>query len=87
MTADPLDIRRRRASWRANHRGTKEMDIMIGRYADAVLPELIDPALAEFEAFLAEPEPELQRWLLNGEPVGKPLYVTLVVKIRTYFGV
>ena len=42
---DDLDIRRRRAAYRAAHRGTKEMDIMLGRYADATLPTLADPDL------------------------------------------
>lgn len=87
MTADTLDIRRRRAAWRASHRGTKEMDIMIGRYADTVLPKLVDPDLALLEAFLTEPEPELQSWLLNGDPVSKTEYVALVVEIRRHFGI
>lgn len=87
MTADTLELRRRRAGWRASHRGTKELDIMIGRYADAVLPDLVDPSLALFEAFLIEPEPELQRWLLNGEPVTKSEYERLVADVRRHFGI
>ena len=35
-----LEIRRRRAAYRAHHRGTKEMDWLVGRYADAHLAEV-----------------------------------------------
>ena len=33
-----IDSRRRRAAYRASHRGTKEMDWILGRFADAALP-------------------------------------------------
>ena len=60
-----LDIRRRRAAFRASHRGTKEMDLMMGRYADARLAGMDEAALAHFEALIEEPDPLLQRWLLD----------------------
>ena len=34
--ASELDTRRRRAYWRACHRGTKEIDLLFGRYAEAL---------------------------------------------------
>lgn len=60
-----LETRRRRAVYRACHRGTKEMDWLLGRYAEARVAMMADPALARFEQFLALPDPELQNWLLN----------------------
>ena len=30
---DGLEIRRKRAFYRAHHRGTKELDLILGRYA------------------------------------------------------
>lgn len=60
-----LDTRRRRALWRAEHRGTKEMDIMLGRFAAAQLPLMVDPALARFERLLTEPDPDLHAWMLE----------------------
>lgn len=62
MPGEDLDTRRRRAAYRATHRGTKELDWIIGRYADAVLPGLDGEALARFERFLSQPDPELHRW-------------------------
>lgn len=62
-----LDVRRRRAQWRAEHRGTKEMDLLLGRFAEHALPQMDAAALTRFEAFLQLQDPELQRWILNGE--------------------
>ena len=37
---DDIEIRRRRAAYRACHRGTKEMDLILGRFAVARLPDM-----------------------------------------------
>ena len=84
--ADDLETRRRRAAYRAAHRGNKEMDWLVGRYAEAKLTTLVDPALAHFEAFLSEQDPLLQKWLLNGEPSEDSPYVALVAEIRSFHG-
>lgn len=83
---DEIELRRRRAAYRAAHRGTKEMDIMIGRYAAATLPTLDDPALAHFEEFIALPDPELQKWLLTAEETAAPAFTALVSKVRKFHG-
>lgn len=86
MTGLDIETRRRKAAYRAAHRGTKEMDWLVGRYAEAKLPQLVDPELAQFEAFLAEQDPLLQKWLLNGEPAAGSPYVGLVGDIRAFHG-
>jgi antitoxin CptB len=83
---DDIELRRRRAGYRAAHRGTKEMDIMIGRYAAATLPEMNDPALAQFEEFIALPDPELQTWLLTPDAVAPSGFTALVADVRKFHG-
>jgi len=68
--ADDLDVRRRRASYRAHHRGTKEMDLLVGRYADARLECWGADAVSRFEAFLNLPDPMLQSWIFSGSGEG-----------------
>jgi len=87
MTTETLDIRRRKAAYRAAHRGTKEMDIMLGRYAEATLPGLADPALARFEQFLSLPDPELQNWLLTPSPPPVTDFSGLIAEIRRFHGI
>lgn len=84
--SDDLDVRRRRAAWRAAHRGTKEMDVLLGRYAEDVVPKMGDSALARFEQFLALPDPDLQKWLLNPQDPASPDFAELVRQVRTFHG-
>ena len=85
MTAQ-LDERRRRAAYRATHRGTKEMDWLLGKFADAYLAALSDVALDEFEQFMALPEPQLQAWLMSGTGYQGNAFAPLIDRIRAFHG-
>ena len=83
---EDLNLRRRRAIWRATHRGTKELDILIGRYASARLPDMAGADLDLFEDLLAVTEAELQGWLLTpGAPAGTK-FAGLVATMRHFHG-
>lgn len=58
-----LAIRRRRLAFRAWHRGMREVDLLLGRFADAHLADLSEPELASFEALLEIPDPEILAWV------------------------
>ena len=83
---DELDTRRRRAAWRATHRGTKELDILVGRYAIAHLPQMAGAELDLFEDFLTVTEAELQRWLLSPGAQADDKFTNLVVAMRRFHG-
>jgi antitoxin CptB len=83
LAAD-LDIRRKRALFRAQHRGTKEMDWMIGRYAEAKLPSMDAAALDHFERLLAVADPELDAWILKpGSTVNRD-FAALIADVRVF---
>ena len=84
---DDIEIRRRRAAWRAHHRGTKELDILVGGFAAATLQGMGIEELERFERFLAVPDPELQAWLLSPAPgVTGGEHADLVRAVRTFHG-
>jgi antitoxin CptB len=86
MTED-LETRRRRAAYRAWHRGTKEMDLMLGRFADSALADMSLDTLARFESLLALPDPDLQLMLLNPEPsAGPDALADLIGRVRAFHG-
>lgn len=58
-----LDIQRKRLRYRSWHRGTREMDLLIGSFADRYLAEFDGPQLARFEALLQESDPALYAWV------------------------
>jgi antitoxin CptB len=81
-SSDGLDPRRRRALFRAWHRGTREMDLLLGRFADAYIGDLSDTDLAAFEALMEVPDRDLFAWVTGSEAVAAnyqtPLYRAIV---------
>ncbi|MGV3491221.1 MAG: succinate dehydrogenase assembly factor 2 [Devosia sp.] len=61
-------LRLRRLRYRAWHRGTKEMDLLLGPYADAKLPTMNASELDRFEILLDEADTDLLKWLMGQEP-------------------
>ncbi|MDX1402095.1 MAG: succinate dehydrogenase assembly factor 2, partial [Kiloniellales bacterium] len=57
MSSDALEIRRKRLRFRSNHRGIKELDLIIGRFADRYLNSFDAAALDAYEKLLEIPEP------------------------------
>lgn len=79
-----IEHRRKRALWRANHRGTKELDWLIGRFAEDRVPAMTALDMDVFERFLAVPDPELHAWIMKPRmPTGSE-FADLVHAVRTY---
>jgi antitoxin CptB len=64
-----LDARRRRLRYRAWHRGTKEMDLVLGPYADAHAATLDTAELERLETLMDEADTDLLKWVMGQEPV------------------
>jgi len=84
--ADDIDSRRRRAAYRASHRGTKEMDWVLGRYSDAALGAMSGEALGLFERLLALPDPDLQDMILPPQRAPPAEFAELIAAVRTFHG-
>src|ERR1700731_4291988 len=54
-----LDDRRKRLLFRCWHRGTREMDLILGRFADAEIASLRDDELTQLEGLIEVPDPDL----------------------------
>jgi antitoxin CptB len=65
---EELSMRLRRLRYRAWHRGTREMDLMLGPYADARLDTMAPADLDRFEALLEEADTDLLDWLMGARP-------------------
>ncbi|MBX3533898.1 MAG: succinate dehydrogenase assembly factor 2 [Xanthobacteraceae bacterium] len=62
-TTGHLDERRKRLRFRAWHRGTREMDLVLGRFVDAHAASLTDAEIDVLEALMEVPDPELYLWI------------------------
>ncbi|MDE2377542.1 succinate dehydrogenase assembly factor 2 [Bradyrhizobium sp.] len=54
-----LDDRRKRLLFRCWHRGTREMDLILGRFADAEIGNLSDDEVGQFERLIEVNDPDL----------------------------
>jgi len=79
-------LRRRRLLFRAEHRGTKEADLIIGGFVRRELGALSQDELAELEAILDMPDVDLTEWLMGRRPVPEdarlPLLLRMVAETR-----
>ena len=57
------EIRRKRLKFRAWHRGMKEVDLVLGPFADAHVDAMDDEQLDTFEVLLSVPDTDLYDWL------------------------
>ena len=62
---ETTENRRKRLRFRSWHRGTKEMDLLMGSFADAHLPAFDRDQLDHYEALLDVPEPVVYDWILG----------------------
>ena len=82
---EDLSLRRRRLRYRAWHRGTRELDLLIGPFVDAVTPAMDEVELGRLERLLDEPETNLQAWLLRlGAPPPDVADRDLIERIVTF---
>jgi antitoxin CptB len=62
---DNLTKRRRRLAYRANHRGIKEMDIILGRFGDKYLETMEGDELDQLENLMEQNDRDLLQWFTD----------------------
>ncbi len=79
-----LDDRRKRLRFRAWHRGTREMDLVLGRFVDANVTALTEDEIAALEALMEAPDPELYLWIAGTADVPSNLDSPLFRRIAAF---
>jgi antitoxin CptB len=79
-----LDDRRKRLLFRCWHRGTREMDLILGRFADAAIAGLSDDELAQFERLIEVPDPDLYAALTGDAPLAAKYRGALYDRIKAF---
>jgi antitoxin CptB len=83
-SSEGLDDRRKRLLFRCWHRGTREMDLILGRFADAEIASLTDAELTQLEHLIELPDPDLYA-ALTGNGLLAPEYASGVFdRIRSF---
>lgn len=82
-SADNVARRLRMRSWR---RGMREMDLILGAFADAELKAMREAEREAYEALLAENDQSLYAWVIGSEEAPERHHAMLH-RIRAFHGI
>ena len=80
-SSEGLDPRRRKLLFRSWHRGIREMDLILGGFADAEIHALTDAELDQYEVLLEVQDADLLAWFTGGQPIPEAYDTPLWTKI------
>ena len=79
-----LNERRRKLLFRAWRRGVREMDLIVGRFADAHIDQFDDAGLDDFERLMEAPNAELYAWIVGAGAVPAPYDTAVLAKLKAF---
>lgn len=79
-----MNVRRKRLTYRANYRGFKEMDMILGGFAKAHMDELSDEDVLIFEELLGAKDHDIYGWITGKLPLPSQYDTPLFARIRDY---
>ncbi|MFN3232561.1 MAG: succinate dehydrogenase assembly factor 2 [Alphaproteobacteria bacterium] len=82
--SEDLELVRKKLRFRAWHRGTKEADLMMGRFADAHLQDFSAEQLDRFAELLEAQDLDVYGWVIGRDPV-PPEYQTDIMEMLQAF--
>jgi len=83
-SSEGLDVRRRRLLFRAWRRGVREMDLIVGRFADAHIELLDATGLDDFERLMEVPNNDLYAWVVDAGAVPEHYDTAVLAKLRQF---
>lgn len=84
LSSEGLDPRRRRLLFRCWHRGIREMDLVLGGFADAQLASLTEAELDELERWLEVPDQQIFAWVNGMEMTPREFDTALFGRLRDF---
>jgi len=83
-SSEGLDVRRRKLLFRAWRRGVREMDLIVGRFADAHIGALEAGELDDFEKLIEAPNVDLYAWVVGTHRVPAQYDTAVLSKLRMF---
>lgn len=82
---EQIENQRKRLIFRSEHRGTKEMDLLLGSFAKKHVPGFTEQELQEYEEFLTNNDPDLYNWITEVEEAPREVQnYEMFAKIKGY---
>jgi antitoxin CptB len=77
-------IRRKKLQFRSWHRGTRELDLIFGPFADAAIETLDEVGLDDYERLLNLQDGDLMDWVLGARPLPPEIDSPLLQRILAF---
>jgi antitoxin CptB len=84
ISSEGLDARRKRLLFRSWHRGMREMDLVLGRFADVQIATLSAAELDEYERWLEFPDQLIFTWVNGSQPAPTEVDTALFRRLRDF---
>ncbi|WP_054308732.1 succinate dehydrogenase assembly factor 2 [Mesorhizobium sp. 1M-11] len=81
LANNELDPHRKKLLFRSWHRGMREMDLILGNFAEREIGGLTADEIDQYERLLEIPDTVLMPWLTGGEPVPGDIGLPILQKI------
>ncbi|HHZ07212.1 MAG TPA: succinate dehydrogenase assembly factor 2 [Rhizobiales bacterium] len=82
ISSEGLDARRRKLLFRSWHRGMREMDLILGSFADAEIATLSDAELDEYERLLDVADTVLLPWMTGEQAPPDDAMIERIIAFR-----
>jgi antitoxin CptB len=86
ISSQGLDARRRRLLFRSWRRGMREMDLVLGRFADSQIGALSDAELDEFDTWLEIPDQRMFAYVNGSETPPAEIATALFKRLCDFHG-
>ena len=84
LTSDGLDARQRRILYRSWHRGTREVDLLLGPFVEAEIDSMEPAEIDTLEHLMDAPDQELYAWFTGAKAVPELYDTPLFRRIRDF---
>ncbi len=81
-SSEGLDARRRKLLFRSWHRGMREMDLILGSFADAEIAALNDAEIDDYERLLDIPDTVLLPWMTGEQQAPDDAMIDRILAFR-----
>jgi antitoxin CptB len=78
------ETRFKKLKYRAEHRGFREADIIIGGFAEKHMRALTPAQLDDFERIIDQPDQDLYAWIIGKEPIPEAFAGEVMDLIRSF---
>ncbi len=83
-SSEGLDARRRKLLFRSWHRGMREMDLILGSFADAEISALTEAEIEQYEMLLDISDTELLPWITGERAIPETSRTDILLKVLAF---